>query len=69
MNSKAIMVTAEQTVSDFYRLKSSKNLSLTISENKSGRKSSKDAKLRSEEWFAGYQLSKIFLAQVGMNMI
>ena len=52
MNSKAIMITVYNTylaMWDFYSLKTSENLSLTISESKNGRKSSKDAKLRSGE--------------------
>ena len=53
MNSKVIMATVEHYFS-YVRLlltKTSENQSLTISECKSGRKSSKDAKLCSGEWF------------------
>ena len=61
MNSKVIMVTVEHKFSDVRLLltKTSENLSLTISESKSGRKSSKDAKLRSGEWFTSRNLEGI----------
>ena len=46
-------------MSDFYWLKTSENQSLTISDSRSGRKSSKDAKLRSGEWLTSRNVEGI----------
>ena len=65
MNSRVIMVTAEHYFS-YVRL-TSENLSLTISDCKSGRKSSKDAKLRSTVTIITQQFITTFIADFGLG--